>query len=48
MPKSRRDPLPAFLKTQVGLLVLPGSTVKELEVQVGRFDFKDIYDCWKN
>ena len=45
MPKSRRDPLPAFLKTQVGLLVLSGSTVKELEAQVGWFAFKDIYDC---
>lgn len=43
MPKSRRDPLSTFIKTQVALPVLSGFTTGKLEVQVERNDFQDIY-----
>lgn len=42
MPRSRRDPLCTFIKTQVALLVLAGSTAKELEVWLRGAGVKDI------
>lgn len=45
MPKSRRDRLPTFIKTQAALLALSGTTAREMEVQVGGAAFKDIYGC---